>query len=174
MDVKLKKIMEVLGLQPENENEVKLESMTLIDGGTIEAESFEAGKDIFIITEEEKIPLPAGDYETEEGKVIVVVEEGVISEVKDKEQPAEEQPAEEVEVEQSVEYVTKAEFDALVQKIENLSAQIQQPKEEIEFSDDKFNHSPENQTKEVQMFRIGQKAGETISDRIFEKLFKKG
>lgn len=65
--------------------EVKLEQMKLNDGVTvIEADSFEAGNDVMIITEDEqKIPMPVGKYVAENGKMIVVIEEGVIAEIKE-------------------------------------------------------------------------------------------
>jgi len=78
--------------------EVKLEQMKLMDGVTIlEADSFEAGNEVFIVTEDEqKIPLPVGEYEFEDGRMLIVVEEGMIAEVKEKEM---EEPEVEVEVE---------------------------------------------------------------------------
>jgi len=80
--------------------EVKLEQMKLMDGVTVlEADSFEAGNEVFIVTEDEqKIPLPVGEYEFEDGRLLIVIEEGVISEVKEKEEEVEE-PETEVEVE---------------------------------------------------------------------------
>ena len=69
-------------------NEVKLEQMLMGDGVTkIEAESFEAGKEVFVVTEDEqKIAVPVGEYELEDGRILVIVEEGIISEVKEKEE----------------------------------------------------------------------------------------
>jgi hypothetical protein len=76
----LSKIMELLNLQ----DEVKLESMKLENGTTIEAEAFEANQEVFIITEEEeKIALPIGEYTLEDGRILVVAEEGIIAEVKE-------------------------------------------------------------------------------------------
>jgi hypothetical protein len=79
--------------------EVKLEQMKLMDGVTIlEADMFEGGSEVFIVTEDEqKIPLPIGEYELEDGRILVVIEEGVISEIKEKVE--EEEPEVEVEVE---------------------------------------------------------------------------
>ena len=56
--------------------EVKLEQMKLMDGVTVlEADSFEAGNEVFIVTEDEqKIPLPVGEYEFEDGRMLIVVE----------------------------------------------------------------------------------------------------
>jgi hypothetical protein len=75
----LSKIMELLNLQ----DEVKLESMKLENGTTIEAEAFEANQEVFIITEDERIALPVGEYELEDGRILVVAEEGVIAEMRD-------------------------------------------------------------------------------------------
>ena len=60
--------------------DVKLETMKLSDGVTVlEAEMFEAGNEVFVVTEDEqKIALPIGEYEMEDGRILVVVEEGKI------------------------------------------------------------------------------------------------
>jgi len=54
--------------------EVKLEQMKLVDGVTIvEADSFEAGMEVFIVTEDEqKIALPIGSYEMESGFITLI------------------------------------------------------------------------------------------------------
>ena len=63
---------------------VSLAQQTLEDGVTvIEAEAFEAGQAVFIVSDEERIALPIGDYLTSEGKTIIVSEEGMIAEVKE-------------------------------------------------------------------------------------------
>ena len=81
----LSKIMELLNLQ----DEVKLESMKLENGTTIEAEAFEANQEVFIVTEDERIALPVGEYELEDGRMLVVAEEGVIAEVREANEAAE-------------------------------------------------------------------------------------
>jgi signal recognition particle GTPase len=135
----LSKIMELLNLQ----DEVKLESMKLENGTTIEAEAFEANQEVFIVTEEdERIALPIGEYTLEDGMILVVAEEGIIAEVKEAEEPeAEEAPAEEVEeVEQAEEepkeemaYATKEELSAAVAEMKEMIEEIKSmmsPKEE--------------------------------------------
>ena len=84
-------------------NEVKLEQMLMGDGVTkIEAETFEAGKEVFVVTEDEqKIAVPVGEYELEDGRILVVVEEGIISEVKEKEEEVEEEVKEEETTEEA-------------------------------------------------------------------------
>lgn len=71
----LNKITSLLGTQ------VQLEEMKLENGTTIEADSFAGGESVFIVTEDEKVPLPIGDYTLEDGKVLIVSEEGVIGEI---------------------------------------------------------------------------------------------
>lgn len=60
----------------------ELARMTLEDGTVIEAEAFEAGQDVFVVREEENLPAPAGEHTLEDGRVMVVEEEGVIAEIK--------------------------------------------------------------------------------------------
>lgn len=88
----LNQIKQLLGM------EVKLEQMKLADGMTvIEADSFESEMAVVIVTEDEqKIPLPVGEYELEDGRILVVAVEGIISEIKEKEEEA---PEVEIEVE---------------------------------------------------------------------------
>ena len=88
----LNQIKQLLGM------EVKLEQMKLADGMTvIEADSFDPEMAVVIVTEDEqKIPLPVGEYELEDGRMLVVAVEGIISEIKEKEEEA---PEVEIEVE---------------------------------------------------------------------------
>lgn len=80
--------------------EVKLEQMKLDNGATLEAEVFEAGAEIFVVADEERVAVPVGEYEAE-GKTIIVSEEGIIGEVK--EASAEEEAPAETEAEEVVE-----------------------------------------------------------------------
>ena len=138
----LSKIMELLNLQ----DEVKLESMKLDNGTVIEAEAFEPNQEVFIVTEDERIALPIGEYEMEDGRILVVAEEGVIAEIgeaKEEEAPEEspaEEPAQEEEVEQAEEekeeemaYATKEELTAAMDELKGMIDEIKSmmsPKEE--------------------------------------------
>ena len=74
----LNKVKTLLGL------EVQLEERKLENGTRFEADSFEAGKEIFIITDEdERIAVPKGEYLLDDGFTVVVEEDGIISEVKE-------------------------------------------------------------------------------------------
>lgn len=95
----LNKVRELLGM------EVKLGTRKLDDGvTTIEAEEFEAGFQVVIVTEDEqKIPLPVGEYKLEDGLMLVVAEEGLIAEIKEAEEEVVEEVVEEEVVEEEVE-----------------------------------------------------------------------
>jgi hypothetical protein len=159
------KIKTLLGM------EVKLEQMKLADGQTlIEADMFEAEKEVFVVTEDEqRIPVPVGEYEMEDGRILVVAMEGVISEIKEmateEEDPAE---VEEVEAEQApatpstpaapkktIESVTKEsyfskEIEELKSLVTALSAQVLELKEakavelSVEQTPKPIVHNPEN------------------------------
>lgn len=178
--------------------EVKLETMKLMDGITIfEADAFETDKEVFIVTEDEqKIPVPIGEYELEDGRILVVEVEGIILEVKDA--PTEEEvapevetPEVEVEVEatttptakKTVESIVKetffAEIEKLTQenielkaKLENLSKVNEVTTEVTELAEVKpISFNPEN-TNEVEHFQYGSKRPRTMMDSILEKINK--
>ena len=98
--------------------EVKLEQMKLADGmTTIEADSFEAEMAVAIVTEDDqKIPMPVGSYDLEDGRVLVVAEEGMIAELKEKEAEEEEKEEEEKEPEAEVEVEAEVETPKDVKK----------------------------------------------------------
>ena len=106
------------------QEKVELATAKLDNGTVLEAEAFEAGNEIFIITEDDKVALPVGDYTMEDGKMLVVAEEGIIAEIKDLEEaPAEE----EVEAEEELGYVTKEE---LAEAVSEIKAMIEDMKKE--------------------------------------------
>ena len=63
--------------------EIKLEDMKLENGTVVTAESFEKGKELFIVTDDEKVAMPVGEYILEDGRLLVVSEEGIIDDVRD-------------------------------------------------------------------------------------------
>jgi len=120
----ISKIKEVVGLS----EEVKLEQQTLENGTILEAESFEAGKEIFIVSEDEKIAVPVGEYQMEDGRILVVAEEGLIAEIKAEEA---EEEVEEVEAKEEEEmYATKTELAEVKEMIEEIKAMLE-PKEDL-------------------------------------------
>ena len=84
----LKQIKTLLSL------EVKLEDMKLENGTVISADSFEEGSEVFIVTDDEKVAMPVGEYILEDSRLLVVSEEGIIADVRE---VADEVPAKETE-----------------------------------------------------------------------------
>ena len=119
----LNKVKELVGVEASEETqEVKLAQATLENGTVIESETFEAGSEVFIVTEEEKVALPIGEYTLEDGEILTVEEEA----------PAEEEATEEVkaeEDEQEMAYATKEELAEVKSMIEEIKAMIE--KEEM-------------------------------------------
>lgn len=191
----LNKVRTLLGL------EVKLETMKLADGvSMLEADSFEAGQPVFILTEDEqRIALPVGEYELEDGRILVVVTEGTIDTINDapatEENPAEQatEPAEmpmsaeeemsaEPQAKKIIESITKesffSEIEALKKENEELKAQIALSKTEVaeevapvELSEEPkpISFNPENETPR-EFMKIGKNAGRSTMDSIFEKI----
>ena len=127
----IEQIKNVLNLN----EEVKLETANLDNGTVIEADAFESGNEVFIVTEDDKVALPIGDYILEDGKILVVAEEGVIAEIKDAESEVEEteEEIEEVEAaedEESLGYATKEELAEVKDMIEEIKAMLE-PKEDL-------------------------------------------
>jgi hypothetical protein len=83
---------------------VELEQVKTEDGQAIfEADAFEVGQAVFIVTEDGKIPAPAGEFAMEDGNIVEVDENGVIVEIAKKEaEVAEEEVIEEVVAEDDI------------------------------------------------------------------------
>ena len=121
--------------------EVKLEQMILPDGvTTIEAEVFEVGQPVFVVTEDAQIALPVGEYDLEDGRTLVVVEEGIIGEIREAEAEVEEEapmteeaPLAEVETEMS-EPTPAAQPKRTIESIvkETVFSKVEEQQEEIE------------------------------------------
>jgi hypothetical protein len=186
----LNKVRELLGM------EVKLETMKLDDNVTvIEAEAFEADNEVVVVTEDEqKIPLPVGNYNLEDGRVLVVAEEGLIAEVKEKEEEVKEEevevekdePMEEEmsdaptkEVKKTIESVVKetffSEMEALKKENEELKAKLS-GNVEVELASeeptvDPISFNPENVQK-IENIKLASKRERSIMDSILEKINK--
>lgn len=184
-------------------NEIKLEQMLMGDGVTkIEADSFEAGKEVFVVTEDEqKIAVPVGEYELEDGRILVIVEEGIISEVKEKEEEVEEEvapteepteamPEEEMSEapvatpKKTIESIVKETFfsemeklkeenEALKAELAKLSKVDEVATEATELSEipTPISFNPENEAK-TEFTKIGKKAPRGIMDSVLDKIYK--
>ena len=176
-------IKELLGM------EVKLAQMKLQDGVTVlEAEAFEPEMAVFIVNEDERVPMPVGEYMLEDGNVLKVEVEGVIASI---EMPEEEAPEVEEEVETTkkeeemnaevatpkrvVESVTKEMFFSEIEKLRAEIAELKSVKTEtVELSNDNIevlSHNPEA-NKEVKMNLYSKKRQATTFDVVLSKLNK--
>lgn len=142
----LNKAKELLSIEAQVE-EVKLAQAKLENGTVIEAESFAEGQEVFIVTEDEKVALPVGEYEMEDGQALKVEEEGIIASIG--EAPAEEEAeTEEVEAEeQEMEYATKAELSEIREMVEEIKSMLE-PKEEMS-AEEKADEAVEDIVEEV-------------------------
>lgn len=169
--------------------EVKLAQMKLKDGVTVlEADAFEMENAVFIVNGEERIPLPVGEYELEDGMILVVAVEGVIAEIKEPVAEMPEAPEAEVEVEveaqaeavatpkRIVESVSKEMFFAEIEKLRTEIAELKSVKEVVkeELSSDvvvePLTHSPEVKN-EVKLNKLSPNRQLTTQDIVMSKLF---
>ena len=173
--------------------ETKLEDQVLADGQTtIQADMFEAGENVFIVvTDAEPVPLPVGEYELEDGKILVVKEEGVIDSIVEATEDNTEEPKEEeipVEAEKTPEQakvkkivrsqVEEQHFSELEEKIAELEAKIvelSKVTEEvvIELAEEPkpIQFNPEN-SKTVEHIDLTPGKARSIRDNILETIYK--
>ena len=185
----LNKARTLLGIQ------VKLEQMKLDNGAVLEAEVFEAGAEIFVVADEDRVPVPVGEYEAE-GKTIVVSEEGVIGEIKEagaeEEAPPEEAPVaeEELATEEATpkKIVKSISEEMFFSEIEKLRTEINELKlsktevvaeevvveEKVELSEvEGITHTPENSSDNKELNLYSQRGNKnTTINRIFNAINK--
>ena len=111
--------------------EVKLMEMKLENGTIVSAEAFEKGNEIFIVTDDEKVAMPVGEYILEDGKLLVVEEEGMIADMRDvsdeapaKEEVEETEDLEEEEKKEMEEEADVADWKGMEKRIQNLEDAI--------------------------------------------------
>jgi hypothetical protein len=118
--------------------EVKFEQMTLENGAVLEAEVFEAGNEVFVISGEDRVAAPVGEHLLSDGRVLVIVEEGLIAEIKEAAAEEVEEESVEIEVEASAEESTelaevevKEEAPAVAAIVEKVLEEIAMMREEM-------------------------------------------
>jgi hypothetical protein len=174
----LKTIKTFLGM------EVKLEQMKLVDGNTlIEADSFETGASVMIVVPEgDPVPLEVGNYELEDGRVLIVEEVGIIAAIEEmpKETEEEEMPVEadvtpEVEVKQpkKVVSITEQHFAEMESKIAELETKLAaMTPEVIELTAEPkpIQYNPEN-AKPIEHMDLATNTGKSTRDKILEEVY---
>ena len=143
--------------------EVKLEETKLENGTIVSAESFEKGKEIFIVTDDEKVAMPVGEYLLEDGRLVVVEEEGQIADVREvsDEVPAKEEASEKEEITEDLaeeeekekkeeEMADVADWEGMEKRIQNLEDAIASLKEDkVEAEEEKEVEMAEEVIEEV-------------------------
>ena len=171
--------------------EVKLEEQKLENGTVVSAEAFEKDNEIFIVTDDEKVAMPVGEYILEDGRLLVVEAEGLIADVREvsDEVPAkEEEETEDLEeeVKEEMSYATKEELAEVKTMVEEIKAMLE-PKEEMseevkeeiveevkeELSAVKpIKHNPEASTPQKKQVQFAKGQFNTTLDRVLSKLNK--
>ena len=185
-------LVELTGVEPEV-LDTKLEDQVLADGmTTIQADMFESGENVFIVvTDAEPVPLPVGEYELADGKILVVKVEGVIDSIVEA-LPTEENPAEAetevpVEAEKTPEQakvkkivrsqVEEQHFSELEEKIAELEAKIVELSKvtdsvvELAEEPKPIQFNPEN-SKPIEHIDLTPGKARSIRDNILETIYK--
>lgn len=167
---------------------INLETAKLVNGVTVEYE----GEDVFILNDEgERLPAPEGEHELEDGRILVVREEGKLGEIKEKE--SEEVEAKE-ENEEKQEFASKDEVEQLKKEVEELKSMMkpkeemaeekpketelkkEEPKkEEVQLKADdakRVNHSPEKKVETKVKQNFSKNFG-TTKERVFQRIANK-
>ena len=189
----LNKVKELIGV--ELSEEVKLAQAELENGTILESE-FEVGSEVFIVTEDEKVALPIGEYKLIDGETLIVESEGIIASIGAVEEEVEEEVEAAEEEKEEMEYATKAELSEIKAMIDEIKAMIE-PKEEMseevventikseetttktvyaseeelsaETPVEKITHNPEAESK-PNLNLYAQKRNMTTADRVLQKI----
>lgn len=179
--------------------EVKLEEMKLENGTVVSADTFEKGSEIFIVTDDEKVAMPVGEYILEDGRLVVVSEEGMIADVREvsDEVPAKEEETEDLEeetvetevpaevateveaiIEAVVEVIApvleevKSEIEELKKKFSDMDVKEEDKKEEMSAARKPIKHNPEAKAPQKKQMQFGKGQFNTTLDRVLNKLNK--
>ena len=177
--------------------EVKLEEQKLENGTVVSAEAFEKGKELFIVTDDEKIAMPVGEYILEDGRLVVVEEEGVIADVREvsDEVPAKEEVEEtedlgeeKKEMEEEADVADWKGMEIRIKNLEDAIADLKADKveaekeEEVEMSEEEvkeelsavkpIKHNPEASTPQKKQMQFAKGQFNTTLDRVLNKLNK--
>ena len=182
--------------------EVKLEEQKLENGTVVSAEAFEKDNEIFIVTDDEKIAMPVGEYLLGDGRLVVVEAEGLIADVREvsDEVPAKEEVEETEDLEEEKKDVVDLELmEKRIQNLEDAIASLKKEDVEMgvengglksrtvkeEFSEEvteevkeelsavkPIKHNPEASTPQKKQVQFAKGQFNTTLDRVLSKLNK--
>jgi hypothetical protein len=171
-NLKLSKIRALLGM------EVKLAQAKLADGTTIEAEQFMPEFSVGVVTQDGIVPMPVGEYEMEDGKILSIAQEGIIAEIKEaaaeveevvEEVEAKKEEVEEVKAKRIVESVSKETFFEAVEKLTKENDELKAKITELSATPapEPIVANPENKKQEV----IAYVKRASLKSEIYKQLF---
>ena len=185
----LKNIKTFLGEEIQEEVKVELAQAKLENGTIVESESFKAGDEIFIITDDEKVARPVGEYMMEDGKLLVVEEEGIIADyrvVSDDVPQKEDQIEEKEELDEEAAVYDWAGMEKRIKNLEDAIADLKSKmgeKEDFEKVEEKvkqelskapaaepISHNPEMEDKKINL-KYAQNRKQTSLDRVLSKMY---
>jgi ribosomal protein L21E len=148
----IQKIFSALNADEKQAVKTELAQAELKEGTTIEADSFEEGQAVFIITEDgEKIPMPEGTYELEDGRKVEVNDSSMIVSIGTGEEEAEGEAEVDQEAKEEMEEKEKEEMSEEVEAKED---------EKEEMTDmDKLREELRQYVREVVMEAMQEKEG---------------
>ena len=163
----LNKIKSIVGVELAEES-VKLAEMKLENGTILVAESFESGQAVFIKTEEEQIALPVGEYALEDGKMLKVEEEGLISEIMDAKAEVEEEVVEEEmqeETKEEVKFVSADEFKSTIEELKSMIEELKSKEEMSEETQEEIKEETTELSKEEKIEEVTELTAETKEEK---------
>ena len=160
----LNKIKNIVGV--ELSEKIELAELRLENGTILVSEEFTKGNAVFIKGEDGEIALPVGEYALEDGRILFIVEEGIIDSIKEAadEKEAEEDSKEEelsedsvieekeetveTELEEEMQYVTKEEFALALEEIKGMIEKLYKENMSEEVSEEVTEEPVKEETKE--------------------------
>lgn len=159
--------------------EVKLEEQKLENGTRVEAESFEKGKEIFILTDDQKVAMPVGEYLLEDGRLVVIEEEGLIADVREvsdeapEKEEAEEDVKDETEDLEEDDEAAVEDWAVMEKRIKNLEDAISDLKSKVgekDMKEDEVEMEQEEVSRQPKSRTIKEEFNEEIKEEVNEDL----
>ena len=154
--------------------EIKLEETKLENGTVVTAESFEKGKELFIVTDDEKVAMPVGEYILEDGRLVVVEEEGIIGDVREvSDEVPEKETTEDLEEKEEVveekEMAEVGDWEGMEKRIQNLEDAIADLKGEVKAEDVQEEEMSEEGQAPLKSRTVKEEFSEEVSGEVSEE-----
>ncbi len=156
-------------------NRYEFAQMKLDNGTVLEADEFAVDSTVFIVTEDERVPLPVGEYTLEDGTMLVVAEEGVIGKMGKKEEEQKETSMEdEIKKEEEVvemNYASKQELEEAVAEVKEMIDEVKamiEPEKKEEVEEVEEVEASEESTKSLKTRTVKEEFSEEVNEEEVE------